>query len=358
MNFALHIPLNSVSFGQVSLHILREVYKRSLEPCIFPVGNGVDLSSQNVDKEFGEWIQKCINKSLLIHSRKIPTIKLWHLNGSLESFSEKQILLTFYELNDPTPYEQNIARNNTTVLTSKYSQEAFQKKGVSCEYVSLGFDTFNFHTTDKTYFTDGRITFNIVGKLEKRKRHEKMIKTWLKRFGNNKEYFLQCAIYNPFFKDKENNALINRILEDQRFFNVNFLGFMQKNSIYNDFLNSADIILGMSGGEGWGLPEFHSVGLGKHAVILNAHAYKEWANETNSVLVEPSEKIDAYDGMFFKPGQPFNQGQIFDFNEDEFIHGCEEAIERVKSNKVNEAGLTLQENFKIDRTVDALLELV
>jgi hypothetical protein len=52
---------------------------------------------------------------------------------------------------------------------------------------------------------------------------------------------------------------------------------MNENSIYNEFLNSADIILGMSGGEGFGLPEFQSIALGKHAVLLNAHAYKTWA---------------------------------------------------------------------------------
>ena len=51
---------------------------------------------------------------------------------------------------------------------------------------------------------------------------------------------------------------------------------MPTNTAYNDYLNSGDIIIGMSGGEGWGLPEFHSVALGKYGIILNAHAYKEF----------------------------------------------------------------------------------
>tara|TARA_A100001201_G_scaffold51829_1_gene51334 strand:- start:1300 stop:2376 length:1077 start_codon:yes stop_codon:yes gene_type:complete len=358
MSFALHLPLNSVSFGQVSTHVLREIHKRSLEPCLFTIGNGVDLSCQNIDQEFGDWIQKCINKSLTDHDRKHPVIKLWHLNGSLESVSEKQILLTFYELNDPTPVEQNIAKNHTTVLTSRYAQEAFSKRGIKTDYVPLAFDSFNFKRTDKKYFTDGRITFNVVGKIEKRKRHEKLIRAWVKKFGNDKKYFLQCAVYNPFLKEQDNNALINRVLENKSYFNVNFLGHMQKNSVYNDFLNSGDIILGMSGGEGWGLPEFHSVGLGKHAVIMNAHSYKEWANKDNAVLVDPKEQIDCYDGMFFQPNQPFNQGQIFDFDEDQFIAACEESIKRLEANRVNEAGLKIQEDFKIDKTVDTLLNLI
>jgi hypothetical protein len=133
---------------------------------------------------------------------------------------------------------------------------------------------------------------------------------------------------------------------------------MPKNILYNDFLNSGNIVIGMSGAEGWGLPEFQSLGLGKHAVILNAHAYKEWANEKNSVLVEPKGKIEVYDGIFFAPNSPFNQGNIFDFPEDDFISGCEEAIKRTEADRVNKEGLKIPEDFSLDKTLDKLLPLI
>ena len=133
---------------------------------------------------------------------------------------------------------------------------------------------------------------------------------------------------------------------------------MAKNTLYNDFLNSADVILGMSGGEGWALPEFQSVAMGKHAVILNVSAYKEWANESNSVLVNPSGKIPVYDGMFFQEGTPYNQGNIYDFDEDEFIEACEKVIERVKASRVNKEGLSLQEEFTYEKTTDSILEKI
>ena len=114
----------------------------------------------------------------------------------------------------------------------------------------------------------------------------------------------------------------------------------------------------MSGGEGWSLPEFHSVALGKHAVLMNAHVYKDWANNENSVLVNPSGKTEVYDNMFFQKGGDYNQGNIFDFNEDEFICACEEAIKRTEENRINEHGLKLQEQFTYSNTLDKLLELV
>ncbi|MAF24571.1 hypothetical protein CL634_03210 [bacterium] len=353
---AFHLPINAVSFGQISINLLREAYKRGLEPSLFPIGQVPDLSTENEDKEFEKWINTCIRKGLESHSRKTPVFKLWHLNGSLESFSEKQTLLTFYEVDQPTSVELNVAKNNAKVLfTSKYTCEIFNNYGINSEFIGLGFDSNNFSVTDRDYFND-RITFNLVGKLEKRKHHEKIIRAWVKKFGNDKNFYLNCAIFNSFLSPEQNSGFIEKVLEGKKYFNINLLGFMPKNSLYNDFLNSGDIVIGMSGGEGWGLPEFQSVGLGKHAIVLNAHAYKEWANEKNAVIVNPSKKIPAYDGMFFKPNQPWNQGNIFDFDENDFIEGCEKAIERVKNNKINLEGLKLQEKFSYSKMFDKVLE--
>ena len=359
-DFSINCPVNSVSFGQVSTAILREFHKKGMEPCIFPIGGNLDLSTQKEDKEFSDWLTNCSNKALYSHNRDIPTFKLWHLNGSLESLSRDQALFTFYELDQPTKQEINIAKNNTKILvSSNESKSVFNNFGVNnVDVIPLGFDYTNFKKTEKKYFNDGRITFNVVGKFEKRKHHEKLIKAWVKRFGGSKEYFLQCAIYNTFLKEEDNQKITNAIMQGEKPFNVSFFGFMAKNDLYNDFLNSGDIILSMSGGEGWGLPEFHSVAMGKHSVVLNASSYKEWANEKNSVLVNPNGKIPVYDKMFFHEGQPFNQGNIYDFDQDEFIHSCEQAIERVKNNKVNEEGLLLQEEFTYEKTADAIIEQI
>ena len=51
--------------------------------------------------------------------------------------------------------------------------------------------------------------------------------------------------------------------------------------------------------------------------------------------MNPSGKIPVYDGMFFQEGTPYNQGNIYDFDEDEFIEACEKVIERVKASRVN-----------------------
>jgi hypothetical protein len=359
-DFSLNLPINSVSFGQVSVALLREFHARGLQPSIFPVGEAVDLACQDtISEDFQKWMQSCTAKRFEEHNRSNPVFKLWHLNGSLESFSKDQILLTFYELDSPTKTELNIAKNNSRIaFSSSSSKTLFEDNGVeNVKHIPLGFDKTNFKVKDQDYLK-GKMVFNLTGKLEKRKNHKQIIQSWVKKYGNNKDYVLQCAISNPFLKNEDFSRLVSEILEGKSYFNVNFLGTMQKNSLYNDYLNSANIIIGMSGGEGWGLPEFQSVALGKHSVILNASGYKEWANEDNSTLVEPNGKREVYDGIFFYKGQSFNQGNILTFDEEEFLDGCEKAIERVNNNPVNVKGLELQDKFPYSKTVDSIIELI
>ena len=118
-DFSLNLPVNSVSFGQVSVALLREFHARGLQPCLFPIGDNLELGAQDtVSEDFNKWIASCIKKRLDHHSRSNPIFKLWHLNGSLESFSEKQILLSFHELDEVTPCERNIAQNNNLAFAS------------------------------------------------------------------------------------------------------------------------------------------------------------------------------------------------------------------------------------------------
>jgi len=360
MQFAVDFPLNSLSFGQVSFNLLYEFFKMGLNPSIFTASDiKIDFSAYDFEQDFIDWLIRNHNDALLKHNKKNPAIRVWHINGSLRSYSDKQILLTFHETDQITPIESNILKNSTVCVTSQYTKDIFAESGIESTVVPLGFDSKHFKPTSKNYFNDGRITFNLCGKFEKRKHHSKIIKTWIKKFGKDKRYSLQCAIHNNHYHDpSELKTIYSNILEGKNIFNVTFLSHMPRNATYNDFLNSGDIVLSMSGAEGWGLPEFQSVGLGKHAVVLNATSYKEWANKENSILIEPTGKLEIYDNVFFHKGTPFNQGNIFDFSEDEFVAGCEEAIKRVENDRTNHQGLKIQEQFKYSSTAKKLLSLI
>jgi hypothetical protein len=356
---AFNLPLNSTSLGQVSLLILRELFNRKVDINLFPIG-GLDISSQKEDPEFFNWIQKSIMLSSREHKRTSPVFRLWHLNGSLESVSNKQVLLTFYEVDSPTATELNIVDNNSIVLlSSNYAISHFKSLGKdNVKFLPLAFDNYHFSKVNRDFKKEG-IYFGLYGKLEpQRKRHIKTIQSWIKKYGNKHGYFLNCAIFNHFLDPNVQNQIINQALNGQHYWNINFINYMPSNSSYNELLNNTDIVLAMSGGEGWGLPEFQSVALGKHCIALNAHSYKEWSNEENSVLVNPSSKIPVYDNMFFKHGAEYNQGSIFDWDENEFLEKLDIVEQRYKNNPINEKGLELQSKFSISKMVDQILEIM
>lgn len=355
---AFNVPINGTSLGQVSLGILREIYSRGLDIFLYPIG-GIDLSTQKEDKKFFDWIQRSIREALDSYSRDIPIFKLWHLQGSLESYSRKQVLLSFYEADSPTMAEVNIVKNNNKVLlSSTYAISTFKDFGVeNLDFIPLAFDSTHFAASTKRPISS--IQFGLFGKLEpQRKRHLKTLSLWAKKFGNDSRYSLNCAIYNNFLEPNVQSQIIGQALEGKRYWNINFLSYIATNEAYNDLLNNTDIVLAMSGGEGWGLPEFQTVALGKHCVGLNAHAYKDWMTDENAVLINPSGKVPVYDNMFFREGAPFNQGRIFDWSEEDFYSGVEKAVSRYQSNPVNEAGLELQKRFTYPQMVDSIITIL
>lgn len=376
-DFALDIPLNNLSFGQVSVAILREIHKRGLNPNVFPIQpvnsrGELDayINAQLPDKSFGDWLWNCISKATREHCRKNTSIRLWHINNSLSSFSESDSrLITFHELDQLTSTEVNILRNQDKVyVTSSFSQQIFKMLGVESEYLPLGFDSHNFKVLDKRPKVEGVTSWGLGGKLESRKSHLKIINLWAKRYGNNAAHRLNLAVFNPFMGrdqgeiERNINGLIMQALEGKQYWNIGpkdgkgnlFLPHMSTNAEYNQFLQTNDIFFALSGGEGRGLPEYHATALGSWPIALKAHAYLDYLNDDNSIMVIPNGKRPAADGMFFSSGGPFNQGNFFDFGDADFYKACEEAEKR-SALGINVNGHELQK-LTYSNTVDILLK--
>jgi hypothetical protein len=349
MKILVDAPLNSLSLGNVSVNIIRELKKKGHDIAIWPMNEtSIDLSAYDFSEEEKSFFQDAINKRMDFLSEDIPSIKVWHLNGSENRKNSKQYLYTFYECSEPTDYEKKLCGAQTeTIFSSSYAAEKFDAK-----FVPLGFDG-DFFKTDKTYL-EGVVHFGLMGKFENRKHTARIIQTWVKKYGNNNKYQLTCCVNNPFFKEEEMSHLINNALGGKKYTNVNFLPFLAKNSEVNELLNSIDIDLtGLSGGEGWNLPSFNATCLGKWSIVLNETSHKDWATKENSILVNSSGIIDCHDAKFFQKGSPFNQGFFYSWDPEEVILAMEKAEEKVGQN--NTEGQKLADKFTYSSTVDGIL---
>lgn len=362
MKIIFEAPLNQVSFGNVSYNFLKEFYEISKNDSSFsfsyhPISNP-DLSAfDNCSDDFKKWLKSTMDNRYKSLSRDAISLKLWHINGAEKRICPKQVLYTFYEMDEPTVAEKAIVgMQDVTVCSSSYAARNFNLSCSNKIYsVPLGFDS-DFFRKDKKYFED-KIHFLLMGKFEKRKHTDKIIRMWVKKYGNNPKYQLSCSVINPFL-DKD---LIKRLINGYKSlaWNINFLPYVAKNSEVNDILNSADVDLsGLSGAEGWGLPAFNATCLGKWSVVLNATSHKDWANDKNCILVEPSGKIPAYDGVFFTQGSDFNQGNIFDFSEDAAISAMEKAANFAENKITNTAGIETGQKFTYKNTVSQVCEIM
>jgi hypothetical protein len=59
--------------------------------------------------------------------------------------------------------------------------------------------------------------------------------------------------------------------------------------------------------------------------------------------------------MFFRQGMEYNQGNIFDWNENDLIDGFEKVEQRFKQNPINKKGLELQQKFTFEKMVNQII---
>ena len=357
MSLIFKCPINSLSFGNVAYNIIRQLYKKNIDTKIFPHGN-VDISAfDKMEEGLKNWVQESINNRYSNLDKDLPTLSLWHINGSENRISKNQNLLTFYETDEPTEQEKTLVNFQDHVFfSSSHAVDCFKDSCENISFCPMGFDE-DFHVTDKQYLSNDIIHFGLIGKYEKRKNHDLILKAWADRYGDNNKFRLTCVIENPFFKKGELNQRLNILFGGKTFSNISFLPRLKTNSEVNDFLNAIDIDLsGMSGAEGWNLPAFNSTCLGKWSLVLNHTSHKDWANSENAIIVEPSNKALAHDGQFFNKGAPYNQGSINLFEQDAINEAFEKAESLAKQK--NEKGLDTANKFTYSNTVEILLKSI
>ena len=152
MQLNVEAPINRLSFGNVTYNILRQLWRKGVDVIWFPLSGNADFSAfDKIDKDFGQWLQASANSANKKIKPNIPTFKLWHLNGSASRIGAKQFLYTFYELDQPTPDEINLAKfQNKVYFSSNYAADKFKESGVDAGVIPVGFDE-DFHKTNKQY---------------------------------------------------------------------------------------------------------------------------------------------------------------------------------------------------------------
>lgn len=359
--FSFECPANPSSMGQMGAGILAELYRRDIQPHLFPIGN-IDLSQFSIpDQGFVQWLDFCVRNAPVRYNRDNPSLRYFHVSQSLGRLGNFSRLYTVHETDELTLNEVNILKQHDSIMVpSAYNQEVFAKYGISSEIARNYFDSRHIYKIDRK--PRDYVTWGLIGKMEKRKNTAKIIDTWVKKFGGNKEHRLNLNISNMFLFQNippENRLtaqkqMLESFLKYELPWNCNMLPFLNQEQL-NQCYNEIDVDLsGLSGAEGTNLPFLNTRCLSKRGISLNAHSHKDYATSENSILVEPIGKKDIFDGQFYRQEIPYNHGKMFDFDAEEVAAAMDKAL--AASEPDEQLGKELAEKYSVKNCVDKLLE--
>jgi hypothetical protein len=142
MNLIFDAPINNLSFGNVSINLLRELYKAKAKVTLFAKTDLELEAFDKLDKDFKGWLTNSYNYRYHNLDKNLPSLNLWHLNGAEKRITPRQYLLTFYELDAPTFVEKKIADlQEKLFLSNPAAVDAFKKLGCdNVHFVPMGFD--------------------------------------------------------------------------------------------------------------------------------------------------------------------------------------------------------------------------
>lgn len=365
LNF--HAQCSQLSLGQVGFNLLRELYKRKIQVALFP--RQLDLSPFKVDQAFGQWIERAVNTRYTKLDRKVPTLNCWHIRDSESRLSDKQVLLSFHETDSPTESEVNIVnQQDHTFFTSSWTVDNFKTYGAqNVSFVPLGLDE-DFVPAGRRLIAEDVTHWVLCGKHESlRKMTDAKVAAWIKRYGGKRGHQLTLCIHNPFYQKRQRpdgqiegfdmNDVYARMFAGGKPANVQIMPPLKTNAEMLQLYQSADIDLsGFARNEGWNVPAHTATALGKWSIVSNTSAHKDWATAENSILVEPTGAVKAVDNLFFREGDQFSQGNMFDFAPDAFDNALVEAEKRAKT--PNPTGEVLRTQHTYAKMLDTILEKI
>lgn len=222
---------------------------------------------------------------------------------------------TFFEMDQLTKLEVNHLNSLDLVLVpSEWAKEVCIKSGVE-SYISVcpaGYDPNIFRPID---YMPKECVFLSVGKWEKRKQQDQIVEAFSKAFSPKDNVKLILSMDNPFFDTSEKKNKYKAKLANQ----INIVGRLQKHSDLARIIQQSYCFVAPSLAEGWNMPLLEAMACGKFTIATNYSGHTAFCDESTTLLINPSGKEKAIDGMWFKENSKTNCGDWITYNVDDLV---------------------------------------
>lgn len=360
MNLNLIAPINQVSYGLVSLNIVKELAKQNHNVALWPLGQII------VEPSDGPIIERAIERNNM-PDWSAPSLKIFHQFAMSESIGKGiRIGFPIFELEQFTDVEEHhLSSLDKIFVCSEWAKRVVlshtKLANSSVCVVPLGVDRSIYHENVVDNRKDNDSTnFLHIGKWEIRKGHDIILEAFNKTFTpkDNVKLIMHSHCSHP--------QSVNRNEEWNLFYKSSKLS--DKITIVTGRFGScgevaqliamADCGLFPSRAEGWGMPILEMMAMGKPIITTNCTGQTEYATPENAMLIDVNHKEKAYDRPWFT-----GQGEWNKIGKPQLDHLCEymSIIHELKqSGKLlqNTAGIETSKKFSWTNTGNAIIRAI
>lgn len=356
MNLNLFCPINTLSYGVLSLNFLEGLYKNNFNLALHLIGPlGFPESKRAL-------LETTIQNSAF-YDTKAPCLKIFHAHALKDMVGRgPQIGMIIFELFPLQEVEvHQINSLDLLIVPTQWAKDVCLSSGVKIpvEVVNLGVDRTIFNdelVPNNDIYNDTATKFLMCGKFEIRKGHDICVEVFNKAFnvGDNVRLIINC--HNPFIGDDGNKQWQDMYILSPMGHKIHVFGdrLNNQNNVAGLML-SVDCGLFVSRAEGWNLPLLEMMSCGKHVITTNATAHTEFVSKENAMLVDVGPLEDAYDGVFFH-----GQGQwpsLTADSEEQIITHMREVHKLKQSGQLqkNIKGIETAKKFSWDKAAEKLM---
>lgn len=348
MNISLICPINKLSYGYLSLNILKELSKNH-NVSLWPIG-GIEY-----EPKYHSLIKLCIANTGLFDVYA-PAIRIFHQH-SLDLFPGrgKKIGYSVFELDTFSDVEKHhLSSCDELIVCSQWAKDVCINNGISIpiHIVNLGVDTNIFYP--KPMPNSDIIRFFNIAKYEKRKSHDIISNAFIDAFKDKKDVSLFYLGESQLYTPEENREWASKLTKDplNRIKCLNRLSSLENIA---DLINLCHCGVFPSRAEGWNMPLSETLACGRYAIATDVTAHSEYITADNSLVVKTNGLVTASDNKWFRN----SVGNWYDVDYSSLVNQFQAAYEYVKKNNVlNEAGISTAIAFSWENSAQKIINAI
>jgi glycosyltransferase involved in cell wall biosynthesis len=295
----LNVPINGTGYGITSTNITLNLdLLDNLEVSLFPIGNNIALQEQH---------HQPILTNLIKNSRSFeytaPSLKIWHQHDLASRIGKGDYyVMPFFEIDTLPEYEIHQINSADAVFTpTHWSKTILETNGVRIPiYVCpLGVDEDIFKTRTGLIPIKQNYTFIHIGKWEKRKSQDFLIKAFETAFTKDDDVELRLVPFNPFLNKEETEQWLQHVKKSPLKDKIKIYDRLPSQYDLANVISESDCGVYLSRAEGWNNEIPETMIMNKPVIVTNYSAHTEYCNSENSYLVDIDELEPAYDGKWF-----------------------------------------------------------